>query len=516
MGMVFQAYSLFPHMTARQNVAFGLRLRGVKDAERKRRAGEMLELVGLAAQADRYAHQMSGGQQQRVALARALAIQPQVLLLDEPLSALDAKVRVQLRDEIRRVQLEVGTTTLFVTHDQEEALAIADRVGVMRAGRLEQLGSPTDIYSRPATPFVAEFVGLTNKIPGTVKRGAASRCSAPRCPSSATAHPTAVASPWSAPKRSCSRPATPRPMAPGSRVDPGGVVPRADQPAHRGAARRQQPDGAAADVDGHRVPAGHPGPRERPPGPRARHPRSPGGLTGLIQRSPRFLPGWRETVSVMDTSEARLLVVDDEPYIADLLATGLKFVGFDVRTAGTGNQALAVAEEFQPHLLVLDVMLPDLDGFEVCRRLREDGRRVGVVFLTARDATEDKITGLTLGGDDYVTKPFSLEEVVARVRAVLRRTSTAGETEVADTGRMTFADLELDEDVHEVRRAGEVIDLSPTEFALLRYLMSNSGRVLSRRRSSTTCGSTTSTATPASSSRTSRTCARRSTASSRR
>ncbi|HEY5031685.1 MAG TPA: response regulator transcription factor [Actinomycetes bacterium] len=181
-----------------------------------------------------------------------------------------------------------------------------------------------------------------------------------------------------------------------------------------------------------------------------------------------------------DTSEARLLVVDDEPYIADLLATGLKFVGFDVRTAGTGNQALAVAEEFRPDLLVLDVMLPDLDGFEVCRRLREDGRRVGVVFLTARDATEDKITGLTLGGDDYVTKPFSLEEVVARVRAVLRRTTTAAEGEIEDTGRMTFADLELDEDVHEVRRAGEVIDLSPTEFALLRYLMSNSGRVLSK------------------------------------
>jgi putative spermidine/putrescine transport system ATP-binding protein len=171
MGMVFQAYSLFPHMTARQNVAFGLRLQGVKDPERRKRTGEMLELVGLGAQADRFAHQMSGGQQQRVALARALAIQPQVLLLDEPLSALDAKVRGQLRDEIRRVQLEVGTTTLFVTHDQEEALAIADRVGVMRAGRLEQLGSPTDVYSRPVTPFVAEFVGLTNRLPGSVSHG---------------------------------------------------------------------------------------------------------------------------------------------------------------------------------------------------------------------------------------------------------------------------------------------------------------------------------------------------------
>jgi len=128
----------------------------------------MLDLVGLSTQADRYPHQISGGQQQRVALARALAIEPQVLLLDEPLSALDAKVRAQLRDQIRRIQLEVGITTLFVTHDQEEALAIADRVGVMRDGRLEQLAPPTDVYSRPATPFVAEFVGLTNKLAGTV------------------------------------------------------------------------------------------------------------------------------------------------------------------------------------------------------------------------------------------------------------------------------------------------------------------------------------------------------------
>ena len=173
MGMVFQAYSLFPHMTARQNVAFGLRLRGVADKERKRRAGDMLDLVGLSAQADRYAHQMSGGQQQRVALARALAIRPKVLLLDEPLSALDAKVRAQLRDEIRRVQLEVGITTLFVTHDQEEALAIADRVGVMRAGQLEQLDAPGTVYSRPATPFVAEFVGLSNKLPARVSGGSA-------------------------------------------------------------------------------------------------------------------------------------------------------------------------------------------------------------------------------------------------------------------------------------------------------------------------------------------------------
>ena len=161
MGMVFQAYSLFPHMTVRQNVAFGLRLRKVSAAQRDKRAIEMLDLVGLSTQADRYPHQISGGQQQRVALARALAIEPQVLLLDEPLSALDAKVRAQLRDEIRRIQLEVGITTLFVTHDQEEALAIADRVGVMREGRLEQLAPPTEVYSRPATSFVAEFVGLS-------------------------------------------------------------------------------------------------------------------------------------------------------------------------------------------------------------------------------------------------------------------------------------------------------------------------------------------------------------------
>jgi putative spermidine/putrescine transport system ATP-binding protein len=171
MGMVFQAYSLFPHMTVRQNVAFGLRLRKVSAARRDKRALEMLDLVGLSVQADRYPHQLSGGQQQRVALARALAIEPQVLLLDEPLSALDAKVRAQLRDEIRRIQLDVGITTLFVTHDQEEALAIADRVGVMREGRLAQLAPPTEVYSRPATSFVAEFVGLSNRLAGEVRGG---------------------------------------------------------------------------------------------------------------------------------------------------------------------------------------------------------------------------------------------------------------------------------------------------------------------------------------------------------
>ena len=173
MGMVFQAYSLFPHMTARENVAYGLKLRARRrsSSERAARASELLELVGLGSHADHYPHQMSGGQQQRVALARALAIEPTVLLLDEPLSALDAKVRSSLRDEIRRIQLEVGTTTLFVTHDQEEALGIADRVGVMKSGVLEQIAAPAELYDRPATAFVAEFVGLTNRLPCDVHDG---------------------------------------------------------------------------------------------------------------------------------------------------------------------------------------------------------------------------------------------------------------------------------------------------------------------------------------------------------
>jgi putative spermidine/putrescine transport system ATP-binding protein len=173
MGMVFQAYSLFPHMTARENVEYGLKMRAHKTEAtgRRARSGELLELVGLASHANHFPHQMSGGQQQRIALARALAISPQVLLLDEPLSALDAKVRTQLRDEIRRIQLEVGTTTLFVTHDQEEALGVADRVGVMRMGVLEQIAAPSELYERPVTSFVAEFVGLTNPLPGTVRDG---------------------------------------------------------------------------------------------------------------------------------------------------------------------------------------------------------------------------------------------------------------------------------------------------------------------------------------------------------
>jgi putative spermidine/putrescine transport system ATP-binding protein len=173
MGMVFQAYSLFPHLTARENVAFGLRLRRMSSAERRRVADRLLDLVHLSDQANRYPHELSGGQQQRVALARALAIEPQVLLLDEPLSALDAKVRSTLRDEIRRIQTEVGITTVFVTHDQDEALAIADRVAVIFAGRLEQIAPPAELYEQPRTAQVAEFVGLSNRIRGVARNGAA-------------------------------------------------------------------------------------------------------------------------------------------------------------------------------------------------------------------------------------------------------------------------------------------------------------------------------------------------------
>ena len=168
-GMVFQSYSLFPHLTVLSNVEFGLRMRKVEKGERRTRALEALEMVGLGAHAERYAHQLSGGQQQRVALARALVTEPRVLLLDEPLSALDARVRVQLRDEIRRIQIDLGITTLFVTHDQEEALAVADRVAVMRAGTIEQIGAPEELYTRAKTSFVAEFVGLSNRLDGVIE-----------------------------------------------------------------------------------------------------------------------------------------------------------------------------------------------------------------------------------------------------------------------------------------------------------------------------------------------------------
>ncbi len=193
-----------------------------------------------------------------------------------------------------------------------------------------------------------------------------------------------------------------------------------------------------------------------------------------IQRTPRLPP---HTGAVSPTTpEARLLVVEDEPNIRELLATSLKFAGFDVATAGSGAEALRVATTHEPDLCVLDVMLPDMDGFEVTRRLRERGRHLPIVFVTARDSVDDKITGLTVGGDDYVTKPFSLEEVVARIRAVLRR--TRGGTE--DRPVLSFADLVLDEDSHDVRRAGRAIETSPTEFKLLRYLLLNPNRVLSK------------------------------------
>ncbi len=165
MGMVFQSYSLFPNMDARDNVAFGLQLRHQRSAQRRARATELLDLVGLAEHVTKYPHQLSGGQQQRVALARALAIEPRVLLLDEPLSALDAKVRAELRDQIRAIQQRLAITTVFVTHDQEEAMSMADRVCVMSRGHLEQVDTPAVLYSQPATPFVGQFVGVSSRVP---------------------------------------------------------------------------------------------------------------------------------------------------------------------------------------------------------------------------------------------------------------------------------------------------------------------------------------------------------------
>jgi putative spermidine/putrescine transport system ATP-binding protein len=165
MGMVFQSYSLFPNMSVLDNVAFGLRMRRQSGTQRRDKAGELLELVGLGDQSVKYPHQLSGGQQQRVALARALAIEPRVLLLDEPLSALDAKVRAELRDQIRQLQQRLAITTVFVTHDQEEALSMADRVCVMSSGHIEQVASPAILYARPTTAFVAQFVGISSRVP---------------------------------------------------------------------------------------------------------------------------------------------------------------------------------------------------------------------------------------------------------------------------------------------------------------------------------------------------------------
>jgi two-component system OmpR family response regulator len=172
----------------------------------------------------------------------------------------------------------------------------------------------------------------------------------------------------------------------------------------------------------------------------------------------------------------RILVVDDEPNIVDVLSMALRFQGFEVASAASGADALAAVDRFKPQLMVLDVMLPDMEGFEVAERLGAQRGPLPIIFLTARDATEDKLRGLTTGGDDYMTKPFSLEELVARIRVVLRRTGGAG----ADSSRMVFEDLELDEDTREVTRGGELVELTATEYRLLRYLMLNPRRVLTR------------------------------------
>jgi len=176
------------------------------------------------------------------------------------------------------------------------------------------------------------------------------------------------------------------------------------------------------------------------------------------------------------TAAGRVLVVDDEPSIVEVISMALRFQGFDVETAATGREAIAAVSRFNPDLMILDVMLPDIEGFEVASRLGAQRAGVPIIFLTARDSTEDKIRGLSGGGDDYMTKPFSLEELVARIRTILRRTGQAA----AESGRLQFADLELDEESHEVRRAGEPIELTATEFRLLRYLMLNPRRVLTR------------------------------------
>jgi len=184
------------------------------------------------------------------------------------------------------------------------------------------------------------------------------------------------------------------------------------------------------------------------------------------------------STSAKPAEKYRILVVDDETSITELIATSLRFVGYEVATAFDGSSALITAEAFKPHALILDVMMPGMDGFEVCRQLRNSGIEAGVLFLTARDTTEDKVAGLTVGGDDYVTKPFSLEELVARIRALLRRIGVAP-SEIDDEV-ISFADLKLNEATHEVHRAGNLLDLSPTEFTLLRYLIINAGRVVSK------------------------------------
>ncbi|GAA2368953.1 response regulator transcription factor [Dactylosporangium salmoneum] len=185
------------------------------------------------------------------------------------------------------------------------------------------------------------------------------------------------------------------------------------------------------------------------------------------------------TASQATERQPKVLVVDDEASIRALLSATLRLTGFEVRVATGGREALAAAAEYGPDLVVLDVMMPDLDGFEVAQRLRTSGRPVPVLFLTARDSVEDRISGLTVGADDYVAKPFSLEEVVLRIRAILRR-SLGEQQQLVDGGVLRYADLEMDEDAHEVRRGGVRVDLSPTEFNLLRYLLTNAGRVVSK------------------------------------
>lgn len=183
------------------------------------------------------------------------------------------------------------------------------------------------------------------------------------------------------------------------------------------------------------------------------------------------------TVSEPAQRQPRVLVVDDEPHVSALLSATLRLIDFDVRVAGTGREALIATDEFRPDLVVLDVVLPDLDGFQVARRLRGRPHPVSVLFLSARGAVEDRICGLTAGADDYVSKPFSLEEVVLRIRAILRRNGAEAES---GAGLLRYADLELDDDAHDVRRSGRPVDLSPTEFKLLRYLLRNAGRVVSK------------------------------------
>ncbi len=253
MGMVFQSYSLFPHLSATDNVAFGLRIRRVSTAARRAKALELLELVGMSAQAARYPHQLSGGQQQRVALARALAVQPTVLLLDEPLSALDAKVRLQLRDEIRRIQISLGITTVLVTHDQEEALSIADRVAVMRSGRLEQCASPAELYARPATAFVAEFVGTMNRIPAVMGSDDLVQVGEQRLPVDGDT-PPANTPVWVLTRPEAMLATDGQRRGDRSGVGAGGDVPRCDHPGHVHDGGRHRREGGSAESRGGRVP----------------------------------------------------------------------------------------------------------------------------------------------------------------------------------------------------------------------------------------------------------------------